>query len=82
MAVDQFDMGASLPGQVVIDTTGPDVLSLARFSPTTLWTNADSLTFQMTFSEQVAGVTASNFGLWSSPGTTRKSGIRRPATAA
>ena len=81
VAVDQADMGASVPQPVVIDMTSPTVVSLSRSNPTNPWTNADSLSFQMTFSEKVAGLAASNFSLFSGPDASTTAGIGKPTTS-
>ena len=45
------------------DTTAPGVTSIERQSPTTQYTNADSLTWRVTFSEAVRNVDATDFSL-------------------
>ncbi len=45
------------------DTTAPGVTSITRHSPTALHTNADSLTWQVTFSEAVRNVDTTDFSL-------------------
>ena len=44
-----------------VDTTAPQVTSIARQSPTTSPTNADELTWRVTFSEPVVNVGAADF---------------------
>ena len=46
-----------------VDNKAPTLLSLTVKQPESAITNADSLTFQATFSEPVKGVTTSNFGV-------------------
>ena len=45
------------------DTTAPGVTSIERHSPTDHFTNADSLTWRVTFSEAVRNVDATDFSL-------------------
>ena len=45
----------------VVDNTGPTVTSITRQDPTTSPTNADSLTWRVTFSEVVENVDATDF---------------------
>ena len=45
------------------DTTAPGVTSITRQSPTGQYTNADSLTWRVTFSEAVRNVDATDFSL-------------------
>ena len=45
------------------DTTAPTVTSIVRQNPTAEHTNADSVTFQVTFSEDVANVDTTDFEL-------------------
>ncbi len=56
---------ANLSGAAVLnstnDTLAPTVLSVARLNPLTELTNTDSVTFRVTFSEQVDNVTANDF---------------------
>lgn len=56
---------ANLNGEAVLnstnDTLAPTVLSVVRLNPVDALTNADSLTFRVTFSEQVANVSADDF---------------------
>lgn len=54
---------ASLGGSkaLVIDTTAPTLSSIERETPTGSTTNADSLTFKVTFSEAVQGIDVSDF---------------------
>ena len=56
-ASDQFDIVVSPPA----DTTAPTVLSVERHDPAGSPTNADSLTWRVTFSEDVANVDLSDF---------------------
>jgi rhamnogalacturonan endolyase len=52
----------SSPGFTVrIDTRAPTVVSVNRQNPTAASSSADTITFRMTFSEQVSGVDASDF---------------------
>ncbi|MBD2155078.1 DUF4347 domain-containing protein [Leptolyngbya sp. FACHB-16] len=46
---------------LVVDTIAPTMLSIERQTPTDSPTNADSLTFKVTFSEAVEGVDVSDF---------------------
>jgi hypothetical protein len=46
-----------------IDKTAPTVVSINRLNPTGSSTNLSSVQFRVTFSENVTGVTASNFAL-------------------
>ena len=72
---DTFDIVVSLPA----DTTAPRVASIVRQVPTSSPTNADSLTWRVTFSEAVSNVDAADFAVsgttatvtavaWRSPG--------------
>ena len=45
----------------IVDTTAPTVASIVRDDPSSSPTNEDSLTWQVTFSEAVSNVTASDF---------------------
>ena len=56
---DTFDIVVGLPG----DTTAPRVASIARQNPTSSPTNADSLTWRVTFSETVSNVNAADFAV-------------------
>ena len=56
-ASDQFDIVVSPPA----DATAPTVLSIVRHDPAGSPTNADSLTWRVTFSEDVANVDLSDF---------------------
>jgi hypothetical protein len=49
-----------------VDATPPTVLSINRQSPTVNFTNATTLTYRITFSEAVSGVSANDFSLSSS----------------
>src|SRR5262245_60270163 len=52
----------SSPGFAVrVDTLAPTVVSVNRQNPTTATSSADTITFRVTFSEQVGGVDASDF---------------------
>jgi autotransporter-associated beta strand protein len=51
------------PFQVVVDTTGPSVLSVNRQSPVAETTSASTLVFRVSFSERAGGVDASDFTL-------------------
>lgn len=48
---------------IVIDTTAPTTTSFTRQTPATSPTNADTLIFRVTFSEQVTGVGAADFAV-------------------
>ena len=50
-----------LNGSVVLDTTAPTVTSIVRQTPSGATTNADELTWRVTFSEAVANVDAADF---------------------
>ena len=54
---DTFDIVVDLPA----DTTAPRVASIVRQNPTSSPTNADSLTWRVTFSEAVSNVDAADF---------------------
>ena len=54
-----FDIVVSVPG----DTTAPRVASIVRQNPTSSPTNADSLTWRVTFSEAVSNVDAADFAV-------------------
>ena len=54
---DDFDIAVSPPP----DTTAPTVLSIERHAPAASPTNADSLTWRVTFSEDVANVDVADF---------------------
>ena len=54
---DSFDIVV----RVAMDTTGPRVASIVRQNPTVSPTNADSLTWRVTFSEAVSNVDAADF---------------------
>ena len=56
---DTFDIVVDLPA----DTTAPTVASIARQNPTSSPTNADSLTWRVTFSEAVSNVGAADFAV-------------------
>ena len=56
---DSFDIVVS----VAMDTTGPRVASIVRQNPTSSPTNADSLTWRVTFSEAVSNVNAADFAV-------------------
>jgi rhamnogalacturonan endolyase len=52
----------SSPGfAVMVDTLAPAVASVNRQNPTAATSSADTITFRVTFSEQVSGVDASDF---------------------
>ena len=55
---DTFDIVVS-----AADTTAPGVTSIERHSPTAQYTNADSLTWRVTFSEAVRNVDMADFSL-------------------
>ncbi|MEQ1646234.1 MAG: Ig-like domain-containing protein, partial [Pyrinomonadaceae bacterium] len=48
---------------IVVDKTAPSTTSFARFNPATSPTNADTLVFQATFSENVINVDAADFAV-------------------
>ena len=52
----------------VADTTAPTVSSIERYSPSTATTDSQTLTYKVTFSEDVTGVGTADFAL--SPGST------------
>ena len=52
------------------DTTAPTVASIVRQDPTSSPTNADSLTWRVTFNENVKNVNAADFAIAASPSTT------------
>ena len=56
-ASDEFDIVVSPPP----DTTAPTVVSIHRQNPAASLTNADTLTWRVTFSEDVANVDAADF---------------------
>ena len=56
---DSFDIVVS----VAMDTTAPRVASIVRQNPTVSPTNADSLTWRVTFSEAVSNVNAADFAV-------------------
>ena len=56
---DTFDIVVS----VAMDTTAPRVASIVRQNPTSSPTNADSLTWRVTFSEAVSNVNAADFAV-------------------
>ena len=64
-ASDQFDIVVSPPA----DTTAPTVLSIVRHAPADSPTNADSLTWRVTFSEDVRNVDAADFAVDGSTAT-------------
>ena len=65
------------------DTTAPSVTSIARHSPDASPTNADTLTWKITFSEPVTGVDAADFTLTGTTATlaVAGSGAVRDVTA-
>ena len=58
-----FPTGADEPYAVVIDIINPTLESIELYSPAFLYTNSQTLVYSVTFSEDVAGVTASDFTL-------------------
>ena len=52
-----------LPDNVVLDTVAPDLISITRQAPATETTDADTLVFQVAFSEDVQGVDATDFAI-------------------
>ena len=57
---DTFDIVVSVPPR---ETTAPRVASIVRQNPTSSPTNADSLTWRVTFSEAVSNVDAADFAV-------------------
>ncbi|MCA8829181.1 LamG-like jellyroll fold domain-containing protein [Hymenobacter pini] len=53
-----------------VDTQAPSVASIVRLNPSTATTNATSLTFRVTFSEAVTGVTTGSFTFTTTGGST------------
>ena len=62
----------------VTDITNPRLASIERYSPASQNTNSQSLIYEVTFSEDVTGVTASDFTL--SPSSTGGSGTATTTT--
>ena len=62
----------------VTDTTNPRLASIERYSPASQNTNSQSLIYEVTFSEDVTGVTASDFTL--SPSSTGGGGATTTTT--
>ena len=62
---DGESMSIRVNGEVgpAVDTMAPTVTSIVRQTPTSSPTNADSLTWQVTFSENVKNVTAADFAI-------------------
>ncbi|WP_161634962.1 DUF4347 domain-containing protein [Leptolyngbya sp. Heron Island J] len=52
-----------LPNNVVLDNIDPDLISITRQTPNTETTDADTLVFQVAFSEDVQGVDATDFAI-------------------
>ena len=50
--------------EYAVDHTAPELMLIERFDPAEEWTQADSLTFRVHFSEPVAGVDAGKFAVW------------------
>ncbi len=61
-------------GTYVVDNTAPQVSSITRSDPGSSPTNADALTWQVTFDESVAGVDKSDFTLTGTTATLSVSG--------
>jgi len=59
----------SASSDLVIDTAAPSLVSFLRLTPAGAITNATSLTFQVTFSEDVQGVTLEDFVVTGSTAT-------------
>src|SRR5262249_42564596 len=55
------NLGAGSNQLNFVDTTPPTILSIDRQNPTAATTNADAVTFRVTFSEPVQNVDASDF---------------------
>jgi hypothetical protein len=64
---------------ITIDTSAPTVTSIARQTPATATTNADSLVFRVTFSEGAAAVDAADFTVTGTSGTV--SGVAQNSTS-
>ena len=58
-----FPTGADEPYAVIIDIINPTLESIELYSPAFLYTNSQTLVYSVTFSEDVTGVTASDFTL-------------------
>ena len=58
-----YTMLIRVNGEVGADTTAPTVMSIVRQDPTSSPTNADSLTWRVTFSEAVSNVDAADFAV-------------------
>ena len=69
-------LGLVTPAAAQTDTTAPSVTSIERQSPTVQYTNADSLTWRVTFSEPVRNVDMADFSL------VTPSGLAFPGTTA
>ena len=69
---DGESMSIRVNGEVgpAVDTMAPTVTSIVRQTPTSSPTNADSLTWQVTFSENVKNVTAADFAIAGTTATT------------
>ena len=63
----------------ITDTTAPTVSSIERYSPTSQSTSSQTLTYEVTFSEDVSGVDKSDFALSSS--STGGTGNGSPVTS-
>ena len=64
-----FTQGAAILKVQVVETIAPSALSFTRKTPTTPTTNADTLVFVVTFSEDVTGVAAADFAVTGTTGT-------------
>ena len=63
----------------VTDTTAPTISSIERYSPSSATTDSQTLVYEVTFSEDVAGVDAADFAL--SPGSTGNTTTTNPVTS-
>ena len=63
----------------VADTTAPTVSSIERYSPSSATTDSQTLVYEVTFSEDVAGVGTADFAL--SPGSTGNTTTTNPVTS-
>ena len=68
---DTFDIVVSLPA----DTTAPRVASIVRGTPSSSPTNADSLTWRVTFSEAVSNVDTADFAVTGTTATLSVSAV-------
>ncbi|WP_428098668.1 putative Ig domain-containing protein [Candidatus Rariloculus sp.] len=63
LTTEELTSAAVGPVAPALDTTAPRVTSIERQDPTASLTNADTLTWRVTFSEDVANVDAMDFGV-------------------